>query len=133
MFMQKIRFWRLFAFLVAVMLAACSSTDNSWKNLPPGNAANGATLFTQSINGAPACATCHTTDGSPLTGPSFKGFSTTAGTRISGYTAQQYAYESITKPAAFVVSGYSNVMFGQYSQSLSQQQIADLIAYLLTL
>jgi len=36
-------------------------------------------------------------------------------------------------PAAYVVSGFANLMYGQYAQQLSPQETADLIAYILTL
>jgi hypothetical protein len=48
-------------------------------------------------------------------------------------SAEEYAQTSILQPAAYLVSGFSNTMYNQYGQHLSQQDIADLIAYLLTL
>jgi hypothetical protein len=40
-------------------------------------------------------------------------------------------HQSVVQPAAYIVSGFGNVMFNQYAQRLSAQQIADLVAYLL--
>lgn len=116
-----------------LLVVGCATSQTSANDLPAADASRGATLFKQSINGAPECSSCHTTDGTPLIGPSFKGFSTTAGTRISGLSARDYTYQSITNPPAYLVSGFGNVMYHQYAQRLTPQQISDLVAYLLTL
>ena len=127
----------IFACMILVLIcAACSSTDAADSGtplLPSGDASRGATLFTQSISGAPSCNTCHTVDGSNLVGPSLKGFAAVAATRVEGMSASDYAHNSIVKPAAYVVSGFPNLMYPQYAQQLTPQQTADLIAYLLTL
>ena len=126
------RFRRILFFL-ALILAACSGGAPSSSDLPEGNADSGAQLFTESIGGAPTCASCHTLDGTTLTGPSLQGFGERAGTRVSGTTPEDYTHTSIVQPAAYIVSGFSNSMYNQYGQRLSAQQLADLIAYLLTL
>lgn len=123
----------VFLTFVILTLAACSSSTNNDQNLPPGDATRGAELFTQSIGGAPACSTCHTLDGSTLVGPSLQGFSAVAGTRIQGVSAEDYIHNSIVRPAEFLVSGFGNTMYNQFQQKLTPQQLADLIAYLLTL
>ncbi len=126
--------WCLLVSAAALLLVGCSTADTSnYETLPPGDASRGAQLFQQSVNGAPPCASCHSLDGSVIVGPSLKGISTRAGTRIAGMDAPHYIYQSITRPAAYLVSGYSNLMYSQFDQKLSPQQLADLIAYLLTL
>ncbi len=122
--------------LVVLACTACSNASagaGSNDPLPPGDASRGATLFTQAVNGAPSCSTCHTVDGSTLVGPSFKGFAAVAPTRIEGMSAADYAHKSIMQPASYIVSGFANLMYAQYAQQLTPQQTADLIAYLLTL
>jgi hypothetical protein len=45
-----------------------------------------------------------------------------------------YLYTSITNPNAYIVEGYQpNVMIQTYGQTLSDQDLADILAYLLTL
>jgi cytochrome c oxidase subunit 2 len=124
----------LITILSALLLTACSSSNlpQTAKDLPAGDADRGSNLFKQSIEGAPACSTCHTVDGSALVGPSLKGFGAAAGSRVSGLSATDYAFQSITQPAAYLVNGYANLMYNQYAQHLNAQQIADLIAYLLS-
>jgi cytochrome c553 len=126
----------LIALVLALTLGACSSGDQppgTPAALPPGDATHGAELFTQSVNGAPPCGTCHQTDDSTVVGPGMKGYSARAGSRVEGESAEQYTQESITHPASFVVSSFPNAMYNQYASKLSLQDIADLTAYLLTL
>jgi mono/diheme cytochrome c family protein len=122
---------------ILILLAACSSDNpqptGSPTSLPPGDAAHGAELFTQSVNGAPPCSTCHTLDGSTVVGPSMQGYSERAGTRISGKSAEEYTLESITQPASFLAPGFANVMYTNYATAFTPQEVADLIAYLLSL
>jgi len=53
--------------------------------------------------------------------------------QFSGYTIEQYIIESITRPGDYVVDGYSSglrpVNFGA---RMTDQQLADIVAYLLT-
>ncbi len=125
----------LIAGTALLLLAACStSPEISFNDLPPGDTANGATLFTNGANGAPACATCHTVDGSELTGPSLQHFASIAPVAEAGAASLgEYAYISITHPSNYLVSGFGNTMYTRYARQLSPQQIADLIAYLKTL
>ena len=121
--------------LLLLLIVACSpaNTAANAESLPPGNANNGATLFTESIGGAPACSTCHTLDGTKLVGPSLQGYAEQAAARVEGDSAESYTYTSIIQPAAHIVEGYPNAMYAQYEQRLTSQQLSDLIAYLLTL
>lgn len=120
--------------LSLVMLAACgSSGDLAFSSLPEGDAVRGETLFHQSNNGTPACSSCHRTDSETLVGPGMAGFAERGATRVEGLSAGEYAFESIRHPSRFVVSGFGNLMYAGYSGKLSNQELADLIAYLLTL
>src|SRR5215207_2400006 len=111
---------------IALLLitAACSSSPSAPATLPPGDAVHGAELFTQQVNGAPACSTCHTLDGTTLVGPSLQGYAERASMRVQNQSAQDYTYNSITQPAAHIVSNFSNTMYTQYGRQLSPQQIA---------
>jgi mono/diheme cytochrome c family protein len=121
--------------VMLMLAAACSpaASSSGFAALPAGDATSGATLFTEQVNGAPACSTCHTLDGSTLVGPSLQGYAGVAGTRVANQSAQEYTFNSIVQPATFLVNGFSNVMYAQYGRQLSPQQTADVIAYLLTL
>ena len=124
--------WLIGCLAGSVILAGCSTPAPKADMLPEGDATNGASLFTEAVNGAPSCVTCHSLDGSALVGPTIQGYATIAATRTD-LSAEAYTLQSIVQPAAHTVSGFANVMYGQYGQKLSQQQLADLIAYLMTL
>ena len=121
--------------LLSALLLACAPQDLPYQlnDLPAGDAERGAVLFTQPVNGAPSCAACHSTDGSPSSGPTLAGYSELAGSRVKGESAAAYSFNSILRPAKHIVRGYSNVMYSQYADKLSQENVADLIAYMLSL
>lgn len=125
----------LAALLLIALVTACRRDELSYgvADLPDGDAARGATLFAQSVDGAAACSACHATSGRGGSGPSLEGFGATAGQRVDNQSADTYAFNSILRPAKHLVRGYSNVMPGNYADKLSQQDVADLIAYLLSL
>jgi cytochrome c2 len=81
------------------------------------------------------CATCHRVDSEEkLIGPGQLNVGVRAATRVPGQVAERYIYNSITNPQAFVVPGYpQNLMPQVYSKIFSEQDIYDLIAYLMTL
>lgn len=120
--------------LLALLIAACSpSASGADDPLPPGDAARGAELYTQSISGAPSCDTCHTLDGTVRVGPSLQGYAAIAPVHAGDASVEDYTHASIVRPAAYIVEGFGNIMYPQYGRQLTQQQIADLVAYLLTL
>jgi mono/diheme cytochrome c family protein len=116
------------------------------KELPPGDAARGEQLFAQQVkqaSGANAsCKACHSlVPGEVLTGPSLAGVASRAGTRVAGESAEQYIRTSIQQPNAFLVpdnpayigANGKSLMPEGLGNLMSEQDLADLIAYLLTL
>lgn len=107
-----------------------------------GDVQRGAQIFTQGINGAPPCATCHSlTTAQKIVGPSLAGITTVAVETITksdytgkAQTVEEFLRESIIDPDAYVAQGYTKgVMYPNYGQQLSAQQLDDLVAYLMTL
>lgn len=107
--------------------------------LPAGDAESGQAL----AEGALGCTACHILS---TTGPAWAeegetpGIGARAAARIeqenytgSAETAQQYLFESIVQTNAHITEGFeANVMPGDYGQRMTDQDLADLIAYLET-
>ena len=126
---------RIALLITLLVLAACAPPESrhTFDNLPVGDSASGEKLFAQNNGEAPACTTCHTINGRSSIGPSLQGFGERAGTRVEEQSAGEYAFDSIIRPARSLVQGYSNLMYAEYDQQLEAADIADLIAYILTL
>ena len=133
---------KMFSILIALfvvtafLLGACSSKPSG---PVVGDAANGKKLYnsaTLGSNSAAGCATCHNYDeskGKADKAPYTAGTGARAETRVAGMTAEEYIHESILKPNAYVVENYKEGdMYQKWEAELSEQQIADLVAYLIT-
>ncbi len=96
-----------------------------------GDAANGEILFHDPTN---LCSTCHNADtDATLVGPGMLGVGERAATRVEGMSAYDYLHQSIVEPDAFTVEGFTpGLMPATFSMSLTEDQINDIIAYLLT-
>jgi cytochrome c2 len=96
--------------------------------LPAGDPADGERVFT----GDGGCSACHSLEpGRSVVGPSLAGVGERAAERRPGYSAELYLYEAIVYPGAFAADGYSaQIMPAHFGASLSDQQLADLIAWL---
>jgi nitric oxide reductase subunit C len=106
--------------------------------------AQGEALFRTS---PPGCFACHSTvEGVNLAGPTLSGIATDAETLISSpdykgsaTDATSYLRESITDPDAYLVPGQtysangSSFMPHNFSQTLTAEQIDQIVAYLMTL
>jgi mono/diheme cytochrome c family protein len=134
----------IFASLAVLTLAmlACSlgsggsnktiTTDElqvAFDQLPVGDAARGEQIFLSQ-----PCHTCHV---QLAVGPVLTGdppLATIAETRRSGYSAELYLYESIVEPNAYIVSSFGkDIMPAEFGRNLTDQELADLVAYLMTM
>ncbi len=125
--------WRLtIVFLsISLLISAClGSTEVT------GKPDQGASLFYASqIGDAPGCATCHSiTPGEIIVGPSLADIASRASSPIPGLATEEYIRQSILEPNAYIAEGFSpNVMYAKFSETLTQEQVQDLIAYLMAL
>lgn len=81
------------------------------------------------------CRICHSLEkGETIIGPSFYGIANRADQRVPGLTAEEYLHQSIVEPNAFVVPGFpKGQMIQNFGQILTEEQIQDLIAFLMTM
>jgi hypothetical protein len=62
------------------------------------------------------------------------GIASRAGTSVDGQSAEEYLRLSILEPNAHIIEGFSEgLMPANWGDNLSQEQVEQLIAYLLTL
>jgi cytochrome c2 len=135
------RFPLLFILILALslLLVACGGDGGATEEQPAvePSATRGEELYKSTTIGtasAPGCSTCHSLEaGVTLVGPSHAGVATRAETAVPGMSAADYLEQSIREPNAVVVEGFSpGVMYANYDRELSDQDIADLVAFLLT-
>ena len=134
------RYTMLIAFFISLMvLSGCESEPPKIAfdeiDLSVADAGSGEKLFGQSNGDAPTCASCHRVEGSGGgdIGPSLAGIANIAGDRVDGQSAEEFLYWSILRPSKHLTAGYSNLMYANYEDALEAADIADLIAYLMTL
>lgn len=79
------------------------------------------------------CVGCHAIDPNEVkTGPTWHNVGDIAIVRVPDESPAEYLHQSIVAPNAFVVPGYpSNVMPANFTETMSPEQIADMVAYLL--
>ncbi len=103
-----------------------------------GDASNGERIFMETYNTAQgewACMTCHNSvSDDQLVGPGLLNVGLRAPDRVEGESAELYIYNSIINPNAYVVEGFAeNLMPQSYSEVLSDQEVYDLVTYLISL
>ncbi len=120
--------------VLALALAACGGGGSDTSGNTDVDA--GKELFAESIIGSQAgCSTCHSLDADTvIVGPSIAGIASRAGTQVSGMSAEDYLRQSILEPDAFVTDGFdAGLMVQVWAQELSDEQVDQLVAYLMTL
>lgn len=88
--------------------------------------ARGETLMVQ-------CNACHVIGAVNHIAPPFEGVADRAATRRPPMSAETYIYESIVYPEAYIVEGFMNSMPINYRDQYNDQDLGDIMAYLLTL
>lgn len=107
-----------------------------------GDAARGEALYhgteRATRGGVLGCQGCHQQSAN-ATGPMTDGTFTRVETerlaepQFAGYTPEQYLVESILMPQAYIVPGFQNLMPQNFGDRLTDQDLADILAYLETM
>jgi L-cysteine S-thiosulfotransferase len=130
--MRKTIFFILLAVLALTVVACGGGGDDDGG----AEAAAGKKLFASAVIGTQAgCITCHSlTPDEVIVGPAMAGIASRAGSRVPGQSAEEYIRESILNPEAHLVEGFpSGTMPQVWGDELSDEQLNQIVAYLLTL
>lgn len=105
--------------------ASAEGTQEAASTGGAGDAAAGEELFLSTCGG------CHQ-ENADQPAPPRVGMGERAATRVEGMDAAEYLHQSIVDPHAFLVEGYGPIMPDTYGQDFSEDDINNLVAYLLT-
>jgi mono/diheme cytochrome c family protein len=125
------------------LLSACgANAEISCTEIETGDPAAGEEIFYQTLQvsggRAPTCVSCHNpeTNAQEMVGPGLQGIGDLAPNRVPDQSAEEYLCTSIVAPQQHIVPGYPDdiiLMPVTYGDTLTQEQVNDLVAYLLTL
>lgn len=130
---------------VTVTVAATVASTTTNDAAPAADAANPpvASAAVVDIVNKGTCNACHAIPGVAgavgIVGPNLANIGAEAGTRIPGYSAEQYLHESIVDPNAFIApkcpfgSCTPGAMPATLAQTLTPEEIQTMVDYLLTL
>lgn len=122
---------RAMMIVVVLSMFVAASCSGSGTTKSSGNATDGAKVF------ASTCASCHSVEPAKvIVGPSLAGMATDAAgdAAAEGISPEEMLREMITDPNAEVVEGFKpDIMPKDFGTKLSEQELNDVIAYLMTL
>lgn len=132
-------------------LEATAAAETAAAPTPVPDPARGEALFfgDEGVVGAQACIRCHRFELDDVEatagGPGFRGLAERAASRVPGLSAEDYIRQSIVDPEAYYVERSNgedwlgrggpdsvSAMPTNYGETLSEQDINDLVAFLMT-
>ena len=127
---------------ITILLAACSaSSGNAQENVSAGTGSGQNTLSGQALFERHGCIACHTIEPEQASGvgPSLIGVANRSAKIIASATytgnaetVEDYLHESILEPDIYLVEGYAPLMPKTYAIAINQQELEDLVNYLVT-
>jgi cytochrome c oxidase subunit 2 len=79
------------------------------------------------------CIACHSIDGTPGIGPTWKGVFGSEERLEDGTTVivtHEYLYQSICDPGSQIVDEYQNIMPPNFCEQMTEDQVQDIIAFI---
>lgn len=103
------------------------------ENLSEASIVNGSQLVQG--NELMSCVACHniSTNQDRESAPTLYTIGQNAGNRVDGMSAEEYLYFSLVDPDSYIVEDYQAGQHPNYIDTLSLEEISDIVAYLLTL
>lgn len=131
--------------MLVLGLVACGGEGNAIENPPlksevtarfkaaPNDAGGDMAKGSQLLARLP-CLTCHAIGGNGgAVGPPLDKIGTNAANRVPEVSGAQYIYHILTNPQDANLPNYRNTVMPSFATTISQQELRDLVAYLLTL
>ena len=90
----------------------------------------------QTVSETSGCLACHTVDGTPSSGSTWLALAGSNRLLTSGETVvadETYLFNAIVDPALEIVDGYDPIMPPDYGDSLTSQEVDDIIEYIKSL
>jgi mono/diheme cytochrome c family protein len=122
-----------FAFL---LFTGESLTDGTPTTTPPVISDPESAARGELIANGTGCLACHTTDGTPGSGPTWKGLAGSSRPLTSNEVViadDDYLRRAIVDPSVEVVQGFDPIMPPDYGDQLTDQEITDLVEYIKSL
>lgn len=125
------------AYMTAGVVVDSAAAFNQWISDQAGQKTADPVSRGQKWSQTSGCLSCHSVDGKKAIGPTWKGLAgsdveLTDGTTVKADDA--YLLKSIVEPNAQIAVGYPpNIMPSTYTQSLTDDQIKDILAYMKSL
>ena len=82
------------------------------------------------------CLACHSVDGTPGSGPTWRGVAGSSRPLTTGESVvadDAYLFSSIVDPANQLVEGYEAIMPPDYGETLTEAEVEDLVEYIKSL
>lgn len=121
--------------ILCLSLTGCTALQaivSGARTIPVADPARGEVIFREGVNGSPPCITCHAlAPGGFALAPPIPGIAVRAAQRVAGLSAAAYLTQSVRDPDAYLVPGYRNLMYPGYADHFTDQDMRDLIAFML--
>ena len=126
---------RVLVVIVAIVLVACGQAGTQPADIPGSGATRGEALFElNSLGNRAGCASCHSLEpGVRMVGPSLADIAIVAETQDTGLSAEAYLERSLLQPDVDLPPGYAAGAMPAYGDVLNDQDVDDLVAYMMTL
>lgn len=122
----------IFEFLNASPATVESRSDESYETRVSELLANADPVRGETLLTTYTCVACHRLGAENGVAPSFVGLAERAAERRPPLSAAAYIYQSIVEPATYLVDGYGAAMPQNFEARMSDEDLGDIIAYLLT-